>query len=406
MEHRTTSSFDDATLLAYVEQTMTREHEAEFEAKAGSDARLLASLRQMRADRQALCALPEPQAPATLAADVLAQIERSMLLETDLVAPSINLRRYRATHWQRYAAAAGFVLLLTGGGFMLLNSLLFDSHDEHFAPEPVARGPAEPEFRPAGPESSADTRGEGEAAAEALAQSDAIASPAADPGAAAPGAFEALVTAMSERDESLVAASIDRDWPNDLDLFASISSADPEAAYEAIASRVRLAGADFIVNASINPAPPLTGPERSLPALAEIPGRADESIDAGEAPSPRPAAAPPAAPDDRIPIAEQSRYVARGFRFTILGTPSDILAALRDVSADRSLRISWSGSGAPRMLVDLAAPNLPHATRWDRVLLWWLDPAVRFDEARLAAARAFTEPVVRIPVRIVASDRR
>lgn len=402
MERRTTSSFDDATLLAYVEQTMTREQEAEFEAKAESDPRFLASLRQMRADRQALCALPEPQAPATLAADVLAQIERSMLLETDLVAPSIDLRRYRATHWQRYAAAAGFVLLLTGGGFMLLNSLRFDSHDEHFAPEPVARGPAEPEVRPAGSESSADTRGAG----EALAQGDASASPAAESGAAAPGAFEALVTAMSERDESLMAASIDRDWPNDLDLFASISSADPEAAYEAIASRLRLAGADVIVNASINPAPPLAGPERSLPGLAEVSGQADESIDAGEAPSPRPAAAPPAAPDDRIPIAEQSRYAARGFRFTILGTPTDILAALRELSADRSLRISWSGSGAPRMLVDLAAPNLPHATRWDRVLLWWLDPAVRFDEARLAAARAFTEPVVRIPVRIVASDRR
>lgn len=402
MERRTTSSFDDATLLAYVEQTMTREQEAEFEAKAESDPRFLASLRQMRADRQALCALPEPQAPATLAADVLAQIERSMLLETDLVAPSIDLRRYRATHWQRYAAAAGFVLLLTGGGFMLLNSLRFDSHDEHFAPEPVARGPAEPEVRSAGSESSADTRGAG----EALAQGDASASPAAESGAAAPGAFEALVTAMSERDESLMAASIDRDWPNDLDLFASISSADPEAAYEAIASRLRLAGADVIVNASINPAPPLAGPERSLPGLAEVSGQADESIDAGEAPSPRPAAAPPAAPDDRIPIAEQSRYAARGFRFTILGTPTDILAALRELSADRSLRISWSGSGAPRMLVDLAAPNLPHATRWDRVLLWWLDPAVRFDEARLAAARAFTEPVVRIPVRIVASDRR
>lgn len=402
MERRTTSSFDDATLLAYVEQTMTREQEAEFEAKAESDPRFLASLRQMRADRQALCALPEPQAPATLAADVLAQIERSMLLETDLVAPSIDLRRYRATHWQRYAAAAGFVLLLTGGGFMLLNSLRFDSHDEHFAPEPVARGPAEPEVRSAGSESSADTRGAG----EALAQGDASASPAAESGAAAPGAFEALVTAMSERDESLMAASIDRDWANDLDLFASISSADPEAAYEAIASRLRLAGADVIVNASINPAPPLAGPERSLPGLAEVSGQADESIDAGEAPSPRPAAAPPAAPDDRIPIAEQSRYAARGFRFTILGTPTDILAALRELSADRSLRISWSGSGAPRMLVDLAAPNLPHATRWDRVLLWWLDPAVRFDEARLAAARAFTEPVVRIPVRIVASDRR
>lgn len=402
MERRTTSSFDDATLLAYVEQTMTREQEAEFEAKAESDPRFLASLRQMRADRQALCALPEPQAPATLAADVLAQIERSMLLETDLVAPSIDLRRYRATHWQRYAAAAGFVLLLTGGGFMLLNSLRFDSHDEHFAPEPVARGPAEPEVRSAGSESSADTRGAG----EALAQGDASASPAAESGAAAPGAFEALVTAMSERDESLMAASIDRDWANDLDLFASISSADPEAAYEAIASRLRLAGADVIVNASINPAPPLAGPERSLPGLAEVSGQADESIDAGEGSSGRPSAESPVLPDDRIPISEQSRYVARGFRFTILGTPTDILAALRELSADRSLRISWSGSGAPRMLVDLAAPNLPHATRWDRVLLWWLDPAVRFDEARLAAARAFTEPVVRIPVRIVASDRR
>ncbi len=405
MDRRTTASFDDATLLAYVEQTLTRQEEADFEAAAASEPDLLASLRQLRADREVLRAMPEPQAPATLAADVLAQIERSLLLETDLVAPSISLRRYRAPHWQRYAAAAGFVLLLTGGGFWLLNSLRFDSRDEHFAPETIAGGPAAPEDQPVVPRLSPQTPGDSPEPAPSDALAGGAELPAAAEGEARPGAFEALVDAMTERDESLAAASIESDWPADLDLSITLTSADPASACEALTRRLHAVGADLIVNASINSGGPLPGRGRSLPGLADVGRNPDGLMPREQAPT-IVLTPPTAVPDERVPLEDQSRYVSRGFQFTLLGTPSDILAVLREVSADRSMRLSWSGSGAPRMLVDLTAPNLPRSTRWDRVMLWWVEPATRFDEARLAAARAFTEPVVRLPVRLVSSERR
>jgi len=389
-------NFDDATLLAYVEGTMTPNESAAFAKAAGSDARLMASLRLMQFDRQRLAALDEPQAPATLAADVLAQVERSMLLETDLVAPPIDMRKYRATHWQRYAAAAGFVLLLTGGAFMLLNTLRFDSRDEVFAPDSAGRDEVKT------PTASEDGVGSLASSPQPLVPS----APTETEREEAASRFEMLVEAMTDRDESALAAAIDRERPTDFDLYANVSASDPAAAYEVIVSRLRSAGGDLIANATINPSPPLPGLDRGVPGIADLDRLPSDRVMPAADPLPDGIFTPPIVPDDRVPLADQSRYAARGFQFTILGTPSDILNVLRELGADRSMRITWTGPGAPGVLVDLAAPNLPTHAAWDRILLWWLDPAARFDEARLAAAQASTEPYVRIPVRIIASEPR
>lgn len=403
MESQTPNKFDEATLLAYVEQTMTGEERAAFEAAVGSDPKLLASLRRMQADCDGLRAMPAEQPPVSLVADVLASVERSMLLETDLVAPPIDMRRYRASHWQRYAAAAGFTLLLTGGGFMLFQTLRFDSRDDVFAPDAVVNNGAVETSK-----TSTETP-----AAEPGHASEMLVIRTPERGGATDhetqSAAESFEAAMVASANPAVIAAIDRQWPTDLDLYANVVTADPAAAFETIAKRLRSRGGDLIVNATLNvpaglPAKDpgrehLAGTDQSRPLTPNL---------VGPIPTPVPMSTGPvvADPDDRVPLAEQSRYAARGYQFTLLGTPTDILSTLRELGADRSLRVSWSRQGAGRLLVDLVAPNLPPETRWDHVMFWWVDPAARFDEARAAVAQASTEPFIRIPVRIIQSGRR
>lgn len=400
MQRPSAGQFDEATLLAYVEQTMPPQQRAEFEAELASDTRLLASLRLMQADCQGLRSLPEEQPPESLVADVLAGVERSMLIETDLIAPPVDMRRYRASHWQRYAAAAGFVLLLSGGGFMLFNTLQFNSRDNDFAPGPLVMD--DPDELPIPAESTTAPGGstDGEellaAAPDAQADSHAIESSAAE--------FEQALAAAAE---PAVIAAMARDWPTDIDLAADVVTADPSAALETLASRLRERGGDLIVNATLN----IPGSFGSGRGPDQFAGR-DPAAPTGVGPAGNilvplpPSAGVVAVPDDRVPIEEQSQYAARGYQFTLLGTPSDILNVLRELGTDRSLRISWSRRGAGRLLVDLVAPNLPGETQWDHVMFWWLDPANRFDEARAAVARSATEPYIRIPVRLIASERR
>ncbi len=401
MQRSSPGQFDEATLLAYVEQTMPPQQRAEFEAALASDTRLLASLRLMQADCQALRSLPDEQPPESLVADVLAGVERSMLIETDLIAPPIDMRRYRASHWQRYAAAAGFVLLLTGGGFMLFNTLQFDSRDRDFAPDPIVMH--DPPGLPAPGETAAVAPG-GESAEE---ESIAVAPAEESPGNGIESSTAEFESALAAAAEPAVVAAIARQWPTDIDLAADVVTADPAAALETIAARLRERGGDLIVNATLN-IPGRFDAEREPDQFA---GRDPAALpgvgSAGAVPLPLPlSAGGVAVPDDRVPIEAQSQYAARGYQFTLLGTPSDILNVLRELGADRSLRISWSRRGAGRLLVDLVAPNLPGQTQWDHVIFWWLDPANRFDEARAAVARSATEPYIRIPVRLIASERR
>ncbi len=403
MEPQSPNKFDEATLLAYVEQTMTGEERAAFEAAVGSGAKLLASLRRMQSDCEALRAMPAEQPPVLLVADVLASVERSMLLETDLVAPPIDMRRYRASNWQRYAAAAGFTLLLTGGGFMLFQTLRFDSRDDVFAPEPIVKKDAT--------ESTEAKKGTPEAEPQPSTEMLVIRTPdhASANESESHFAAQSFEAAMAASANPAVIAAIDRQWPTDLDLYANVVTADPAAAFETIAQRLRSRGGDLIVNATLNvPAGlPAQDPAREHFAGADQTRPLTPNL-ADPIPTPVPMSAGPVvvSPDDRVPLVEQSRYAARGYQFTLLGTPSDILSTLRELGADRSLRITWSRQGAGRLLVDLVAPNLPPETRWDRVMFWWVDPAARFDEARAAVAQASTEPFIRIPVRIIQSDRR
>jgi len=394
------SNFGEATLLAYVEQTMSAAQVAEFEAAVAGDPRLLASLRRMQADCESLRSIPDELPPATLVADVLATIERSMLIESDLMAPPIDMRRYRASHWQRYAAAAGFTLLLGGGGFMLFQTLRFQSSDEILAPHTVAGNGTTAKHvesvTPAAPEvGNRDVQPwveDPHDQASSTSEAERLAT------------FEA---ALSKPVEPEVIGAIEREWPADLDLFADVIAADPAAAFESVARRLRERGGDLIVNATLN----VSGPARSEPLLPNRVGAVDpfvRSLPNGISPTPVPLAANPVVtdPEDRVPIADQSRYAAQGYQFTLLGTPSDILSVLRELGADRSLRVFWARQGAGRMLVDLVAPNLPPKTRWDRVMFWWVDPADRFDEARSVVAQASTEPFIRIPVRIHRAGNR
>lgn len=394
MERQTPNNFGEATLLAYVEQTMSAEQLAQFEAAAAGDARLLASLRRMQADCESLRSIPDEPLPATLVADVLAKIERSMLIESDLMAPPIDMRRYRASNWQRYAAAAGFTLMLGGGGFMLFQTLRFQSTDEILAPNTVA-GSAAPAIhvestKPVSPD-------------VAIREMSPRVEDSPDP-ASAPTAEEKLATfeaVLSAPVEPEVIAAIEREWPADLDLFANVVAADPAAAFESVAQRLRERGGDLIVNATLNMSGPTPNESRGPDHLGGI-NPLVQATPNGASPIPIPLTPNlvVANPDDRVPIADQSRYAAQGYPFTLLGTPSDILSMLRELGADRSMRVFWARQGAGRMLVDLVAPNLPPQTRWDRVMFWWVDPADRFDEARSAVAQASTEPFIRIPVRI------
>lgn len=397
MERQTSNKFGEATLLAYVEQTMSAEQLAEFEAAVRGDARLLASLRRMQADCEGLRSIPEEQPPSTLVADVLATVERSMLIESDLMAPPIDMRRYRASNWQRYAAAAGFTLLLCGGGFMLFQTLRFQSSDEILAPNHMATNePSQPVNKQVEPTEPVAPEVVNHETGPQIEDSHDLAS--------APTAEEKLATfeaAMANPVEPVVIAAIDREWPADLDLFANVVAADPTAAFESVARRLRERGGDLIVNATLNLSGPVAGETRGPDRIVGIDPLAHAAPNsAGPSPIPLTPNLVVANPDDRVPIADQSRYASQGYQFTLLGTPSDILSVLRELGADRSLRVFWARQGAGRMLVDLVAPNLPSQTHWDRVMFWWVDPAARFDEARSAVAQASTEPFIRIPVRI------
>ena len=405
MERQSPNKFGEATLLAYVEQTMSAAQLAEFEAAIAGDPRLLASLRRMQADCEHLRSIPDEQPPATLVADVLAGLERSMLIESDLMAPPIDMRRYRASHWQRYAAAAGFALLLVGGGFMLLRTLRFQSSDDILAPTPLVHQDA-PQAPAKGIE-PVESRSLEPAAQDTHAQasqSHDTASVAATEPHGVSAAFEA---ALSAPVDPAVVAAIARDWPADLDLRANVVAADSSVAFETIAQRLRSRGGDLIINATVNlPAP--TPKEARGPDQIGGMGPSVHASPSDPVSMPMVVNANPAVinPDDRVPLVDQSRYAAEGYQFTLLGTPSDILGVLRELGADRTLRVSWARQGAGGMLVDLVAPNLPPQTRWDRVMFWWVDPAARFDEARAAVAHASTEPFIRIPVRIQRAGSR
>lgn len=105
--------FDEADLLALIEDEVDPEQAAEIRRRLVGDPQALALLERLRDDRMLLRTMDEPQVPADLLAD----------LETTLVRPMLMAdtgdwrRRYRQRRpWKRYVAAVAVLTIMVLAG--------------------------------------------------------------------------------------------------------------------------------------------------------------------------------------------------------------------------------------------------------------------------------------------------
>lgn len=111
-----------------------------------------------------------------------------------------------------------------------------------------------------------------------------------------------------------------------------------------------------------------------------------------------------------VSLEQQHKYRERGFDYTLVGTPTQLIAVLREIKqADDDigrLRVmKRNGDGSQELstisLDELARPTHPVGKDWSRALFWWTDPSRNLAFAAQISKSFAPEPIVRIPLRLV-----
>ena len=429
--------FDETCLLAYVEGELSADEAARLEAEARQQPALMAALRQLRADRVAIRAMAEPAPPAGMVEDVLGLVERSMLLAEDPIAPTVHVQRRSAfANWQRYAVAAGFILLVAGAGSFIAQTLFLDERGTEFfvegreGPKPKDRGAGDDATPPdlasgapnQGDEVAMPTPAEEDAARDRFAINDPLdlegearldrsVEIATNAGSDAARPDLASTASESESDGGSVAAE-------DLGIAIDVFTPDRATALDVLAQNLSsVAGGEVVINWSLDPGaqPALVREWRTalagVQALHVLPGGVRSPWPNAARLRPWPSLAAQAQrPSEGVPLEVQARHLDEGFELTLVGPPSAILRAVRELHTVRGQHVRWLKPGSGATLESLAAPNWPGgATDWDRVLAWWAadeaDALLDRLAISLAAAQGVdVEPIVRVPLRFTLVD--
>ncbi len=126
---------NEAELHAFTEGELSAVEEQALMARLAGQAKALRGLELLRADREMLQGVVDPEPPEGLIADCLAQVERDLLIAEDPMAPAIEFTHPRQrARFRRLAVAASFVLIVGVGGVLIFKNVLV-------APDPIQFGP-------------------------------------------------------------------------------------------------------------------------------------------------------------------------------------------------------------------------------------------------------------------------
>ncbi len=119
MTKRITDQFDEADLLALIEDELDSKRAAEIRRRLVGDPQTLALLERLSEDRMLLRTMDEPQVPADLLADLEPALARPMLMADS----GDWRRRYRQRKpWRRYVAAVAVVTIVVLAGVWATSS--------------------------------------------------------------------------------------------------------------------------------------------------------------------------------------------------------------------------------------------------------------------------------------------
>jgi hypothetical protein len=123
--------FDEAELLALIEDDLDEQRAAALRDQLEHDPEMKALIERLRRDRQTLRSIPEPQLPHDFAADLEPLVVRSMLTEPPLgeYRRQMARRRGRGRRWVPLAAAASVAVVILGGVWAAVTSVLSSGRD-------------------------------------------------------------------------------------------------------------------------------------------------------------------------------------------------------------------------------------------------------------------------------------
>lgn len=368
-------------MLAYVEGELSGDDATALETSLSSRPELLERLHSMRDDRASLRDLPEVTAPSALVDDVLGQVERSMLLDDDPMAPPIRIARRGAwSSWPRYAAAATFAVLLSGALYFVYQALDLNSGGTGL--ENLANVPEMPD--PALDVQDTDN----------MTDSDSLAN-ASDSEEDATDSSDSAVD-----DASLVVADPGPSEPLDFGLAVKVQSRDLEAAMAQLQARLAGDGTGGVVaNVAIGQAltrPIMVGLTGTRIAAVHLPAEVHDG--------PRLSRRLERQLEDNKDLLSTSVQLAAqswGFQYTLVGRPSEIYAALNELHDAPEHRVNWVSRRGRSELLSIMAPQAPKGREWFRAMSWWTNPASNWPLAqRLVASETTDEPIIRIVLRV------
>jgi len=415
---------DETLLLAYVENRLTDDERRTVERELANHPKLITALSAMSEDRQVMRdAADEDQAPDGLVETVLMQIERTMLLDAAPDAPLVELPRRRHGLFKKLAAAAAFLLLLSGVSIIVFQSLSSSNKENKTLEELLAEATVTDE-QPGDPGPVETIVPPDEDQPVEIVETNPSDEVVVEP-------TDELPTVQPSDDHRLAAA------PNDEDVEQPIVSPIPhpkslttDLGYAAL---IEGADRDEILSSLVNGLQPSGGVLSNVPITteptdesepdhrmangtnwsgAQVPLRYIQPI------RPIPLQGHPSygrlsngdpifASVEIIPLDDQLRYYDEGYEFTLIGTPTDLRRLLRSLIGSDETRFKWSKKpvNGESSLDDLANPPQPIGPQWINATLWWLDPINNLPKAQAAAMSSQPEPLIRIPIRIQESNR-
>jgi len=481
-------------LLAFVEGELSASSEQALIEELAGQSKALRGLECLRADRQMLHELEDPEPPSGLIEDCLAAVERDLLISEDPFAPPIHMPRRRQSALRRYAVAAGFILVATVGGMMIYENILVTPNLPEFgigSNEPESGSAKKSDLQDASPTAGEFAKnpetgnerygGENQSDSTDSAKSplltnegedvnvnnrslngtggttNLVASSEGETGGSDDDAGEGVVKANDgSATGSTVAGALGAVGrtsnlkPHADDVPFSLGESPADLPSDSVASMdiglgIRLAtidrtralerlneliddskGTELIYNAPlIDTVPTTRGFDESLfsdwsvsSSSGDPQANGDRSYSVGIRTPDRNRANnydkrsrfSPARKQSLVPLEEQHQYRERGFDYTLVGTPTQLIAVLHELKhADDDigrLRVmKRNGDGSQELttvsLDELARPAHPVGKDWSRALFWWTDPGRNLALAAQMNESFAPEPIVRIPLQLV-----
>lgn len=415
---------DEALLLAYIEGSLSAEEAKTVEQNLIDQPALMAVLLEMREDRkliQEIKLTTEIKTPTGIVNDVLAIMERTMLLDDAPDAPLISIKRNNPASWWRYAVAAAFLILLSVAVVMIFQGLFSPGNNPDLA-ELLANNTAENNSLELNSESTVadsninltDTNIPNSPNHKSTSQSG------NNNLESAKIAYDTNTDNLSTKTEITEENNHKQPLTVSVGFTANIACADNNDALTLISNYLQSQGGGIIPNASDsinynysnideNDNGNTIG-NRNNNANTNFVRQSFETDNRYQnltTPSNR-------IPDNNIygsdwssesinlvPLDDQISYRKDGYQYTLIGTPTAIREILTQLSKQPGYSFDWGRKPQDLSFDSLIIPPRPIGSQWIPVVMWWIDPH-QYLPLSLDAAKAIQkEPVIRIPFRLV-----